>query len=201
MSKSKIFLARLYCLVFERYNYLRYFTLRNIRNHRRLSKLDVKSCKVNQHLFVTGMGSIEIAEKCVFGYKLGGFHFGGSIEFQARYKESLINIGNNIKTNNNIFICAANKITIGRDTLIGQNVTIMDFEAHGVEINCRNKIGEIGEVVIGENVWIGNNTTILKNTKIGSNSIIAAGAVVSGTFPSNVIIGGVPAKVIKTISG
>jgi Serine acetyltransferase len=38
---------------------------------------------------------------------------------------------------------------------------------------------------------------ILKNTKIGDNSIVAAGAVVSGNFPDNVIIGGVPAKIMK----
>ena len=55
------------------------------------------------------------------------------------------------------------------------------------------------KVVIDENVWIGNNVMILKNSEIGKNSIVAAGAVVSGVFPPNVIIGGVPAKVIKEI--
>lgn len=72
-----------------------------------------------------------------------------------------------------------------------------DHEAHGISPSDRGKIGIIGSFVIGNNVWIGNNTTILKNSKIGNNSIVAAGAVVSGIFPCNVIIGGVPAKVIK----
>mgnify|MGYP000356396697 CR=1 FL=1 len=39
----------------------------------------------------------------------------------------------------------------------------------------------------------------LKNTVIGKNSIVAAGAVVSGDFPSNVLIGGIPARIIKKI--
>ena len=59
--------------------------------------------------------------------------------------------------------------------------------------------GEIGKVIIGRNVWIGNNVVILKNTGIGDNTIIAAGAVVSGEFPANVIVGGVPAKIIKSL--
>jgi len=130
---------------------------------------------------------------------MGGFHKGGSIELQARYKNSKIKIGNNIATNNNIMICAANYIEIGDNTLIGQYVTIMDHEAHGIAPDKRRQLGEIGKVIIGKNVWLGNNVTMLKNSEIGDNTIVAAGAVVSGKFPANVIIGGVPAKIIKTL--
>lgn len=108
-------------------------------------------------------------------------------------------IGDRVHTNNNVFICAANKITIGDFTRIGQNVTMMDFEAHGIDPLLRSKIGTVDTIVIGENVWIGNNVTILKNTEIGKNTIVATGAVVSGVFPENVIIGGVPAKIIKNL--
>jgi acetyltransferase-like isoleucine patch superfamily enzyme len=96
-------------------------------------------------------------------------------------------------------LCSANYIEIGDDTLIGQYVTIMDHEAHGIDPDKRRQIGGIGQVIIGKNVWLGNNVTILKNTEIGDNSIVATGAVVSGKFPTNVIIGGVPAKIIKAI--
>lgn len=153
----------------------------------------------NQKTLLRGAGTIEIGLNCSFGYKLGGFHKGGSIEIQPRYKESFIKIGNNVSTNNNLFVCAANYIEIGDDTLIGQNVIIMDHEAHGIAPEKRRQIGEIGKVLISKNVWLGNNVTILKNTEIGENTIVAAGAVVAGKFPSNVIIGGIPAKIIKTI--
>ncbi len=153
----------------------------------------------NQKTLFTGLGTIHIGKNCVFGYKLGGFFRGGSVELQPRYKNAIIKIGDNIATNNNIFLCAANYIEIGSDTLIGQNVTIMDFEAHGIDPKKRKEVGDIGKVILGKNIWIGNNVTILKNTTIGDNTIIAAGAVVKGDFPSNVIIGGVPAKVIKKL--
>jgi len=152
-----------------------------------------------QKTYITGNGKVEIGDKCSFGYNLGGFHRGGSIEFQSRYSNSFIKIGDNVATNNNIFICAANRVEIGDDTLIGQNVTFIDSEAHGIHPSKRRELGEIGEIIIGKNVWIGNNVTILKNTYIGNNSIIAAGAVVKGSFGENVIIGGIPARIIKTI--
>ncbi len=155
--------------------------------------------KFYQRTFFTGVGKVEIGNNCSFGYKLGGFHYGGSIELQPRYKISKIKIGNNVATNNNLFFCAANYIEIGVECLIGQNVTIMDHEAHGITPDKRKELGEVGRVIIGNNVWIGNNVTILKNSDVGDNSVIATGAVVTGKFPANVIIGGVPAKILKEL--
>lgn len=164
---------------------------------RLILKASYPSC---QQLFrASGCGKVEIGDTCLFGSVLGGFHRKGSVEFQSRYTQAIIKIGNNVATNNNVFILAANNITIADDTLIGQNVCIMDFEAHGINPSTRREVGEIGSVEIGRNVWIGNNVTILKNSFIGDNTIIATGAVVSGTFPANVIIGGVPAKILKNL--
>lgn len=52
---------------------------------------------------------------------------------------------------------------------------------------------------IGNRVWIGANVTITAGVTIGDNSIIAAGAVVTKDVPANVIAGGVPARIIKSI--
>lgn len=164
----------------------------------RLNCKDFPNC--NQIVLLTGMGKIEIGKGCCFGYKLGGFHRGGSIEIQPRYKEAVIKIGDNLATNNNVFFCAANYIEIRNDVLIGQNVTFIDHEAHGVDPSKRREVGEVGRIVVGNNVWLGNNVTILKNSEIGDNSIVATGAVVSGKFPPNVIIGGIPAKIIKELN-
>ena len=51
---------------------------------------------------------------------------------------------------------------------------------------------------IGNNCWIGAKVTILDGTKIGNGCFVAAGAVVYGEYPDNVIIGGVPAKILKS---
>ncbi|PVY43034.1 transferase family hexapeptide repeat protein [Pontibacter virosus] len=164
-----------------------------------ISKASRKRPKCAQLTKVTGAGRIFIGEDCKFGFKLGGGNYCGVIELQPRYKNSLIRIGNKVATNNNVFLCSAKYIEIGNSTRIGQNVTIMDHEAHDIDPLKRSKIGGIGEVIIGENVWIGNNVVILKDTVIGKNTIVAAGAIVKGNFPENVIIGGVPAKVLKKL--
>lgn len=196
MKAIKGLLLHLYYLIFFKlFNFL-------IPNLRKISSNKVTYGSIPfcyQFTKISGSGKVEIGKGCVFGYKLGGFYRGGSIEIQPRYKNAKILIGNNVATNNNIFICAANLIEIGDHSLIGQNVTIMDFEAHGLAPDKRREVGKIGYVKLSSNIWIGNNVIILKNTEIGENTVIAAGAVVSGKFPANVIIGGVPAKVIKAL--
>lgn len=60
-------------------------------------------------------------------------------------------------------------------------------------------VGEAGETYIGDNVFIGMNSIILMGSNIGDNVIIGAGSVVSGTIPSNSVVGGVPARVIRSL--
>ena len=111
--------------------------------------------------------------------------------------------GKNITIGNNVFINAGCKfqdqggIVIGDDVLIGHNVVLATLD-HGIEPDKRIFLHP-GPIHIGNKVWIGSGAIITKGVTIGDNSIIAAGAVVINDVPSNVIVGGVPAKVIKSI--
>jgi maltose O-acetyltransferase len=80
-------------------------------------------------------------------------------------------------------------------------VNVYDTDFHEVDPERRlSGTPKMGKVVIEDNVWIGDRVTILKGSKIGKNSVVAAGAVVAGEFPANVVIGGVPARVIREIN-
>lgn len=192
-----ILILKILSVIKRNYRRLKYFILPNIFTKATYSYRSFPDFQ--QKTIISGKGILRIGERCGFGYKIGGFWRNGSIEIQPRRKGATIKIGNSVHTNNNIFICALKYISIGDNTRIGQNVCIMDFEAHNTNPLERSKVGEIGIIEIAENVWIGNNVTILKNSKIGKNSIVATGAVVNGSFPDNVIIGGIPAKIIKTL--
>lgn len=111
--------------------------------------------------------------------------------------------GKNIIVGKNIFINSGCRfqdqggITIGDGVLIGHNVMLTTLN-HDIDPRKRSTMHP-APIVIGNNVWIGANATVVPGVTIGDGAIIAAGAVVSKDVPSNVIVGGVPAKIIKKI--
>lgn len=101
-------------------------------------------------------------------------------------------------------ICAAKKVHIGKDALIGANVAIFDTDFHAKEPNNRrynknpNQIAA-KEVCIQDNVFIGTNVLICKGVTIGSNSIIGAGSVVVKDVEASKIYAGNPAREIANV--
>jgi maltose O-acetyltransferase len=184
-------------------NILKHFILPNtwnliFSNNKSLKNVCIPR-RSEQKVKLSGKGKIKIGKSCTLGFKIGGFNHNGIIEIQARSLQSQIKISDNVAFNNNVFVCSYNKIEIGENCRIGQNVTIFDFDAHNKDPEKRSSIGEVGHVRLENNCWIGNNVVILKNSVIGENSVIGAGSIVSGQFPDNVIIGGVPAKIIGKV--
>ncbi len=59
--------------------------------------------------------------------------------------------------------------------------------------------GKYGNIIIHDGAWIGIKSVVLPNVVIGSGPIVAAGAVVTNDVPSNVLVAGVPAKVVKKL--
>ncbi|PXY46846.1 DapH/DapD/GlmU-related protein [Flavobacterium hydrophilum] len=115
-----------------------------------------------------------------------------------------INYGKHLSIGKNVFInfdctfLALGGITIEDNVLIAPKVSLLS-EGHPIAINQRHSLIP-GHIHIKKNAWIGANATILPGVTIGENAIVAAGAVVSKNVPDNTIVGGVPAKFIKTIS-
>ena len=83
------------------------------------------------------------------------------------------------------------KISIGRNSIIGYNTTIL---AHEYLI----KEYRLGNVEIGSDVMIGANSTILPGVKIGDGAVVAAASVVTKDVPEGAFVGGNPAQLIYT---
>lgn len=110
-----------------------------------------------------------------------------------------IEIGEKFYSNHNLTILDCAKVTFGDNVFIGPNCAFYTAE-HPLDAETRNKGFEYAQpITIGNNVWIGGGVNILSGLTIGNNVVIAAGAVVTKDIPSNVVIAGVPAKIIKRI--
>lgn len=111
--------------------------------------------------------------------------------------------GKNITVGENVFINACchfqdhGGVTIGDGCQIGHNVVFATLN-HGLSPEKR-KTTYPAPIVLGNNVWIGSNATILQGVTIGDNAVVAAGAVVTKDVAANTVVGGVPAKFIKSI--
>lgn len=111
--------------------------------------------------------------------------------------------GKNIHIGKDVFINSGCKfqdqggIYIGDKALIGHNVVLATLN-HGIKADDRDTLYP-SPIKIGKNVWIGSNATILGGVTIGDNAIISAGAVVTKDVPADMIVGGVPARIIKEI--
>ena len=118
----------------------------------------------------------------------------------GRSKKSSIIFGNDISINNAFSAVAECSIVIKDKVLIGYNCSISDSNFHDLRKDNRQQTDpNPAEVIIETNVFIGNNVTILKGVTIGANSVVSAGAIVTKSFPSNVIIGGCPAVQIGEV--
>lgn len=124
-------------------------------------------------------------------------------ESVAVFTPLYINYGKHTTIGKNVFInfdCTfldLGGITIEDNVQIAPKVNLLS-EGHPLSPENRQSL-MVGHIHIKRNAWIGANATILPGVTIGENSIVAAGAVVSKDVPDNTIVGGIPAKVIKTI--
>ena len=94
--------------------------------------------------------------------------------------------------NHNANISCFNKISIGENVVISENVIIRDSDNHHI-----NNKPNSAPIKIGNNVWIGMNVTILKGVTIGDGAVIASNTLINKDVPENCLVGGIPQKILK----
>lgn len=115
-------------------------------------------------------------------------------------KDANITIGDHVGMSSTV-LWAINSITIGNYVKIGADCLLLDTDSHSLDYLMRRgqytDWGIAKPIVIEDDVLIGARCIILKGCTIGARSIVAAGSVVTKSFPSDCLIGGNPAKLIK----
>lgn len=157
-----------------------------------------KNVTIESHTQLDGYAS----ERIILGdnVKIGSYSKLLSTSHFAKFGKGL-KMGNNSAIGDFAHFGAPGGIDIGNDVIMGSYIS---FHSENHNFSDTTKlIREQGVnskgIKLGNNIWVGAKVTFLDGCEVGDNSVVAAGAVVNGIYPSHSIIGGIPAKVIKTI--
>ena len=130
-------------------------------------------------------------------------HAGRNIKYQIDFDVfggRDIFVGDNVILVNTFINCVDAEVYIGQDCFFGHRVMLItgnhDYSKFGL---ARQKSIGGRNIHIEEGVWIGSGVIVLGGVRIGKHSVVAAGSVVSKDVPPYSVVGGVPAKLIKTI--
>lgn len=108
-----------------------------------------------------------------------------------------IHVGDNFYANYDLIILDVCEVRIGHNCFIAPRVSIFTA-GHPLDAPTRISGLEFGKpVTIGDNAWIGGHAVINPGVTMGNNVVIAAGAVVTKDVPDDVVVAGVPARVIR----
>ncbi len=167
---------------------VRFFNLPNIKWGRML--------KLGDYVYLSALGKNGIAL---------GHHVSIGSFSRLVVSTSLNHVGEHIVLGNNVgigeyaYLGGGGGLHIGDDCIVGQYFSCHpeNHVQENLEVPIRLQGVTRKGIVIGNNCWIGSKVTILDGVQIGSGCVIAAGAVVTKSFPDNMVIGGVPAKIIR----
>jgi acetyltransferase-like isoleucine patch superfamily enzyme len=148
----------------------------------------------NIDILAVGKGRISIGDQCIIGSN-----------FRLYSRES-VQIGNHVLVSWNVFITDFDGHPLDPNERYNQMLFMQDafmpsfrFSKNSVDVPNYHPSYKTRPVVIGNNVWIGANVIILKGVTIGDGSVIAAGSVVTKDVPSNVVVAGNPACIVKNL--
>ena len=155
-------------------------------------------------------GSLKIDENCyIDALSREGISFGSNVSIgkntviecsgtMTDLGKGLI-VGNNVGLGTHGFWGCAGGVVVGDDCIFGNYVSFHSENHNFQNLDTPIRLQGINRkgIEIGNNCWIGAKVTFLDGAKVGNGCVIAANAIVRGEFPDNVVIGGVPARIIK----
>lgn len=155
-----------------------------------------------------GFSNVEVFDAktspCVFK-NTGKIHFKGKafigqgVSFES---SGSMEVGNDFRVTANSIVLCKNKMRFGSNVLISWNVQVADSDFHSIIYEGEAHREIVGQILIGDRVWICSGVTINKNVEIGDDVVVASGAVcTSGEYGSFSLIAGFPARTVKKING
>ena len=138
----------------------------------------------------------------LIGFRIGrGSVFWGSVQIYGSgnlYKRLVI--GEDCWINLGCLFDLGDTITIGNRSAVGHQVLFLTSSHEIGSAERRSGSSTLAPIRIGDGAWIGSRAVILPGTTIGPGAVVAAGAVVTKDVPSNTLVAGVPAKIVRQLT-
>lgn len=164
-----------------------------IKGNNNIIKINGKAVLRNLRIEITGDNNHLVVGEGVKFYEKGYILFGGN--------KSSITIGNKTTIGSANIFCAEGDthISIGEDCMLGRDIRIITGDFHSViDMQTNKRLNLSKNITIGDHVWVGYHASIMKGALISRDTIIASNAMVNKeNFIPNVILAGVPSKIIK----
>ncbi len=130
--------------------------------------------------------------------RIGRFAWIGD-DTKIRVHEGSVEIGAKTVMGQECTISAYQRVSIGRECILADRVMLIDFDHGVVEVERPIRLQGIykRDVRVGHNVWMGYGACILRGVTVGDNAIVGTSAVVTRDVPTNAVVGGIPARVIR----
>ena len=128
--------------------------------------------------------------------------FGRKLDHVRILTPFICDFGNRVKFGDNVFINHSAILSASGGIEFGDGVTTapgLRIATINHDMNERHTKYTYGKVLVKRNAWLGMNVTICPGVTIGEYAVVAAGAVVTKDVPDYAVVGGVPAKVIRTL--
>jgi acetyltransferase-like isoleucine patch superfamily enzyme len=119
---------------------------------------------------------------------------------KIRAHEGVVEIGAKTVLGQECTISSFQRVSIGREGILADRVMLIDFDHGVVEVDRPIRLQGIykRDVQVGHNCWVGYGACILRGTTVGDNCVIGTSTVVTKDVPDNAVVGGVPARVLRT---
>ncbi|WP_028021825.1 acyltransferase [Enterovibrio calviensis] len=149
--------------------------------------------------FVSGPLVISLGDHC---------RMSGQTTFSGRvygHDQPQLLIGNNIDIGWQTTIAVGRKVVIGDNVRIAGRAFLAGYPGHPMNAEARaaglpELDSQVGDIILEPDVWLATGVSVMAGVTIGHGTIVAAGSVVTSDLPPNVVAGGVPAKVLRTLT-
>lgn len=151
-----------------------------------------KGCGLRNSLIkVAGNNNIVVIHK-------GAFIYGAELWIEDN--NCRIEIGDNAYIGHHSHLACTedgSQLVVGSDGMMSSYVQVRTGDSHSILDLDGNRINPAESVKIGNHVWLGLGSKVLKGVTLGDHVVVSTGAIVTKSFGSNVLLGGIPAKVLK----